>query len=120
MQPAFNTFLNLFLNYHRFNNMNEEAKAALKQEKWTEFIESESNAPKKQNVLSGLFSGKDSGNKLNRKVFEMKYKIKDQMEAMQLAAVLRAKILNIHGDEDMSDEQIENVKDALQMQLVGF
>ena len=102
--------------------MNEEAKAALKQEKWTEFIESEANAnaPKKGNVLSGLFKGKDAEGKLNRKVFEMKYKIRDQMEAMQLASVLRAKILNIHSDEDMSEEQIENVKDALQMQLVGF
>ena len=114
MNPAFNTFLNIFLNYHRFNNMNEEFKAALKQEKWKEFLEQESANPKKEATgLLAMFKSGDSGNKLMKVKFDMRYKVKEQMEMMSLNSMLRAKIFNIQPDDDMKEEQIENVKDAL-------
>jgi len=121
MLPAFNTFLNIYLNYHRFNNMNEEAKAALKQEKWKEFLEHEQNCPKKESGgILGLFKSAGGGEKVARMKFEMKYKVKDRLEQMNLTQMLRAKILNIKPDEDMSDVRIQNVKDAIQVQLLGF
>ena len=114
MNPAFNTFLNIFLNYHRFNNMNEEAKAALRQEKWKEFLEQEQSNPKKEvtGILS-MFKSGDSGAKISKIKFDMKYRVKEQMEMMSMTSMLRAKIFNIQPDEDMKEDQIENVKDAL-------
>ena len=96
MNPAFNTFLNIFLNYHRFNNMNEEAKAALKHEQWKEFLETELNNPKaKESVLMSLFKSSDKENKVSRIKFEIKFKVREQMEAMSHTAMLRSKIFNI-------------------------
>lgn len=45
--------------------------------------------------------------------FELQRKYQEQLHSMELIKILRAKILALKSDGDMTDEQIQNVKDSL-------
>jgi hypothetical protein len=94
-------------------------KDEMKNEEWEAYKREEEAKPKKkEGGLMGLFGkGSDIKMKLG---FEMKRKYREQMHQIDLTKLLRAKIFNLQGDKEMSEEDIQMVKDAIQPYLIGF
>ena len=95
-------------------------KEELKQDEWENFKrQAEANPP--SNKKGGIFGMFSKNNDLILKTsFELKRRYKEQLHMIDLTKLLRAKILNIKADEDMSESEIQLVKDLIQPYLIGM
>ena len=51
--------------------------------------------------------------------FELRRKYRETLHEIDLTKLLRAKIFNVQGDEEMKEHEIQLVKDAIQPYLIG-
>lgn len=67
--------------------------------------------------MAGIFGNKSD---IQMKMqFEVNRRFKETLHQIDLTKLLRAKIFNVHGDDEMSQQDIELVKDAIQPYLIG-